>query len=92
MLGDRDLEAAAEFYEGALALPLGARAVALERTVASPRTVRRLRAAGVVVCAWTVNAPQEARDLRAIDVGVLITDAPSVVIEALAGPGQSQST
>jgi glycerophosphoryl diester phosphodiesterase len=57
--------------------------VNLERTLASPAAVRRLRAAGRAVGVWTVNAEREAKDLAALGVDVLITDEPGLVRAAL---------
>ena len=64
----------------ALSLPLGARAVNLERTLASAATLRRLHAAGRAVGVWTVNAPSEAKELAAIGANLIITDAPGEVL------------
>jgi glycerophosphoryl diester phosphodiesterase len=58
-------------------------AVHLERTMASPALVAHLRAAGKRVGVWTVNDAREARDLVAIGVDWIITDAPGAVRAAL---------
>jgi glycerophosphoryl diester phosphodiesterase len=67
----------------AMAVPLGADAANLERTVVSSAFVRRLRAGGLAVGVWTVNATREAKDLAALGVDALITDAPGEVLGAL---------
>jgi glycerophosphoryl diester phosphodiesterase len=68
-----------------LALPLGAAAVHLERTLTRPDLLRSLRARGLRVNVWTVNDPGEARDLAALGVDGLISDAPGEVRAALEG-------
>jgi glycerophosphoryl diester phosphodiesterase len=65
------------------ALPLGAAAVHLNRTLTRPDLVRELRARGLAVNVWTVNDPAEAGDLAALGVDALITDAPGEVRAAL---------
>ena len=67
-----------------LARPLGAAAIHLERTLTSPDEIRALKARGLLVAVWTVNDPEEARDLAALGVDGLITDAPAVILDALA--------
>lgn len=67
-----------------VASPLGARAVHIERTLASPPFMSRLRRRGLLVSVWTVNDPREAVDLRELGVHALITDAPGAVLRALA--------
>src|SRR5262249_37926367 len=42
-----------------LSIPLGARAVHIERTLTRPDLVRALRARGLLVNVWTVNDPGE---------------------------------
>jgi glycerophosphoryl diester phosphodiesterase len=56
---------------------LGFDGVHVERTVASPAFVRRLRAGGALVQVWTVNHAVEARDLDAIGVDGIISDRPA---------------
>jgi glycerophosphoryl diester phosphodiesterase len=68
-----------------LAVPLGAVAVNLARTLTRPELVRGLKARGLAVNVWTVNDPAEARDLAALGVDALITDAPGEVRAALGG-------
>jgi glycerophosphoryl diester phosphodiesterase len=68
-----------------LAAPLGAAAVHLERTLTRPELVRSLRARGFAVNVWTVNDPHEARDLAALGVDALISDAPGEIRAALEG-------
>ncbi|MEJ7728173.1 MAG: glycerophosphodiester phosphodiesterase [Polyangiaceae bacterium] len=65
------------------AAPLGVFAVHIERTLASPRAVRRWHARGMRVSVWTVNDEGEARDLAAIGVDGLITDVPGRILAAL---------
>ncbi len=67
----------------ALAMPLGAAAVHLERTLTRPELVRSLQARGLLVNVWTVNDPGEARDLADLGVDGLISDAPGDVRAAL---------
>ena len=69
----------------ALGTPIGAAAVHLTRTLTSPELVRSLRARGLAVNVWTVDDPTEARDLAALGVDALITDAPGDVRAALGG-------
>ena len=69
----------------AVAFPVGAAAVHLERTLTRPELIAALRARGFVINVWTVNDPGEARDLAALGVDGLITDAPGAVREALGG-------
>ncbi len=68
-----------------LALPLAAAAVHLERTLTRPELVRSLRARGLLVNVWTVNDPGEARDLAALGVSGVISDAPGEMRAALGG-------
>jgi glycerophosphoryl diester phosphodiesterase len=63
--------------------PLGVAAVHLARTLTRPALVRAIRARGVAVNVWTVNEAHEARDLAALGVDALITDAPGDVRAAL---------
>ena len=70
----------------ATSVPLGAAAVHLERTLTRPELVAALRARGLLVNVWTVNDPAEARDLAALGVDGLITDAPGEIRAALAAP------
>jgi glycerophosphoryl diester phosphodiesterase len=58
-------------------------AIHLERTQTDPRAVARYLARGLRVGVWTVNDPSEARDLVALGVASIITDAPGVMLEAL---------
>jgi glycerophosphoryl diester phosphodiesterase len=69
----------------AVAVPLGAAAVHLERTLTRPEMVAGLRRRGLAVNVWTVNDPGEARDLAALGVDGLITDAPGAIRAALGG-------
>jgi glycerophosphoryl diester phosphodiesterase len=63
----------------ATSLPVGARAVHLARTLTRPELVRALLSRGLLVNVWTVNDPAEARDLAALGVSGLITDAPGEI-------------
>ncbi|WP_437669705.1 glycerophosphodiester phosphodiesterase [Sorangium sp. So ce131] len=56
----------------------------IERTIASPERIALLKRQGRVVNVWTVNDPREARDLAALGVDGLITDAPRRIRDALA--------
>jgi glycerophosphoryl diester phosphodiesterase len=58
-------------------------AIHLERTQTDPRAVARYLARGLRVGVWTVNDASEARDLVALGVASIITDAPGVMLEAL---------
>lgn len=68
----------------ATALPIGAAAVHLCRTLTRPEHVRALLARGLLVNVWTVNEPAEARDLAGLGVSGIITDAPGEIRAALA--------
>jgi glycerophosphoryl diester phosphodiesterase len=57
--------------------------VHLERTLTTPGRVEALRRRGLLVNAWTVNDPREARDLAALGVDGLITDAPARIRDAI---------
>jgi glycerophosphoryl diester phosphodiesterase len=69
----------------ATAVPLAAAAVHLDRTLTRPELVRSLRARGFAVNVWTINDPGEARDLAALGVDAVISDAPGEVRAALSG-------
>jgi glycerophosphoryl diester phosphodiesterase len=58
-------------------------ALHLERTQTDPRAIARYVARGLRVGVWTVNDPSEARDLVALGVATIITDAPGAMGEAL---------
>ncbi len=62
---------------------LGATAVHPERLLCTPDQVRRWKSSGAMVNVWTVNDPTEARDLAALGVDSLISDDPSLVLDAL---------
>jgi glycerophosphoryl diester phosphodiesterase len=66
------------------AVRFGARAVGIPRKDVSQALVRAAHERGLLVRAWTVNEPGEARRLAALGVDALITDAPGVVRAALA--------
>ena len=65
---------------GRLAARAPIHAIHLERTQASARTVAAFQRAGKRVGVWTVNDPSEARDLAALGVDWLITDAPGAIV------------
>jgi len=67
----------------ATSIPIGAAAVHLDRVLTRPDLVRSLLARGLVVNVWTVNDPAEARDLAALGVDGIITDAPGEMRAAL---------
>ncbi|WP_437643928.1 glycerophosphodiester phosphodiesterase [Sorangium sp. So ce362] len=67
-----------------LAPALGVLAAHIERTIASPERIALLKRQGRVINVWTVNDPGEARDLAALGVDGLITDAPRRIRDALA--------
>jgi glycerophosphoryl diester phosphodiesterase len=79
-------------YALALPLPLGLTAVHVERTIASPELLRRLKALGLAVSVWTVNTPSEALDLAMIGADGIITDAPGEILEAFASSGRVQGS
>ncbi len=58
-------------------------AVHLERVQASPRVIEALRRANKCVGVWTVNDASEARDLAALGVSWIITDAPGAIRSAI---------
>ncbi len=66
----------------ALRAPL--HAVHLARTEASPEAIVAFHRAGKRVGVWTVNDAGEARDLLALGVDWIITDAPGALAAALA--------
>lgn len=68
----------------ATSVPIGAGAVHLERTLTRPELLRALLGRGLLVNVWTVNDPREARDLAALGVDGIITDAPGEIRAALA--------
>ncbi len=55
----------------------------LARTLTRPELVRSLKARGFAVNVWTINDPGEARDLAALGVDAVISDAPGEVRAAL---------
>ena len=64
--------------------PPAVQAIHLERTQTDPRAIARTLALGLRVGVWTVNDPREAVDLVRLGVERIITDAPGVVLAALA--------
>jgi glycerophosphoryl diester phosphodiesterase len=62
---------------------LGAIALNPERTMCSPSTVTALRGSGLLLNVWTVNDPNEARDLALLGVDGLITDDPAALLASL---------
>jgi glycerophosphoryl diester phosphodiesterase len=67
----------------ALARPPLVDAIHLERTQTDPRVVARHRRRGLRVGVWTVNDPNEARDLARLGVSTIITDEPGRILAAL---------
>jgi glycerophosphoryl diester phosphodiesterase len=57
----------------------GCVAVDVKHTLLSHERVDEFRAAGLRVCAWTVNDPARAADLLAWGVDTVITDAIDVI-------------
>jgi glycerophosphoryl diester phosphodiesterase len=74
-LGD-DWQARAEAL-GAAGLNVGRRKLTAEGAVAIKR-------AGYALSVWTVNEPDEARALLGMGADCIITDAPDVILRALA--------
>ncbi len=64
--------------------PAMVHAVHLERTQATRRVLRALKKRGLYVGVWTVNDESEARELRALGVDWVITDATAKIRAALA--------
>ena len=62
---------------------LGATAVHPERVLCSPERVRHWKKQGALVNVWTVNDPNEARDLAALGVDGLVSDCPGEILSAL---------
>jgi glycerophosphoryl diester phosphodiesterase len=62
---------------------LGARAVHPEAALATPAMIRRLKRAGAEVNVWTVNDPEQAKELAALGVDGIMSDRPGVIAEAL---------
>jgi glycerophosphoryl diester phosphodiesterase len=61
----------------------GAQAAALHVSLATPRRVAALRARGLGVHVWTVNAPAIARALGRYGVDGVMTDAPARLVRAV---------
>jgi glycerophosphoryl diester phosphodiesterase len=78
----------------ATALPLALRyaivAAHLDEALVTKARVERLARSRLRVAAWTVNDPDRARELVALGVQWLITDAPGRVASALAGRSVSR--
>jgi glycerophosphoryl diester phosphodiesterase len=58
-------------------------AIHMERTQISPHAVAAFHRANKRVGAWTVNDADEARDLAAIGVDWIVTDAPQTIRDAI---------
>lgn len=72
------------FPQANLWLPVVARtSVHPHASQITPERVQRWHAAGYAVVAWTVDSPQQARALRAMQVDVCITNTPSALRQAL---------
>ena len=52
----------------------------------TPRTVRRLHAAGVEVHVWTINDPDEARRLLENGADGIVTDRVDLMLELVRTP------
>lgn len=59
------------------------RALHIERTQAQPDAVVRYRQRGLRVGVWTVNDPEEARELVRLGVASIITDRPGDILGAI---------
>lgn len=55
----------------------------LDAALLTPRRVARLKGQGYRVFAWTVNTPEQARQLQELGVNGLISDQPQGIREAL---------
>ncbi|HET8523467.1 MAG TPA: glycerophosphodiester phosphodiesterase family protein [Thermomicrobiales bacterium] len=64
---------------------LGASTAAIGHAALNEDTVARLRAANLKIFAWTVNGVEEARRMEKLGIDILCTDAPTKMINALAG-------
>lgn len=67
------------------AADVGHVAVAIEWRLISPATVRKARACGLAVIAWTVNGPEQINDLASWGVDAIITDDPGAATAVLRG-------
>lgn len=52
-------------------------------TLITPELVQEARQHGHIVTAWTVNEPERARELQALGVDIVVTDAPETIRQAL---------
>lgn len=69
-----------------VAMRLSVCAVHLERTLAQPKTLARLKALGLAISVWTVDDEREARELAALGVDSIISDRPTAIARALGVP------
>lgn len=74
-----------------LPVPRSGNAIQLPRhtsgiTLVDRAFVERCHARGIVVHVWTVDDPDEMRQLRSIGVDAVITDRPGVAVESLDDP------
>ena len=85
LLSSRQAARGGETVEGFLgrAADAGAAEVGLDHTLITADVVRAARARGLTVGAWTVDDPSRARSLAEMGVGVITTDRPDLVLEAL---------
>ena len=58
---------------------LGCIAIDVKHTLLTRERVAEFRAAGLRICAWTVNDPARATELLAWEVDTVITDAVDVI-------------
>jgi glycerophosphoryl diester phosphodiesterase len=61
--------------------PPFAYALHVERTQTEPRDIERWKVRGLKVGVWTVNDPDEARDLARVGVDFVITDRTAEIVE-----------
>lgn len=71
-------------YTSRMTWPVGAAAIHVERTLTFPPEIEAFKARGLLVNVWTINDPEEARDLAALGVDGLITDQPAAMRAAVA--------
>lgn len=69
------------------ALELGATAVALLATAATPEIARTCQDHGLDLVVWTVNNVADARQMARLGTAALITDVPGEIIAGLSGEG-----
>ncbi len=67
----------------ALCRAIGAVGIHPSRDLVNPAMVRAWQSGGLLVNVWTVNQPEEARELDRMGVDGLVTDDPSSIVSAL---------